>query len=317
MNTITLNDRAADIATSIVDRAEELRAEVHTADNGTVIIDCGTKAVGGLEGGCLLAEVCLAGYGRVSIVPGRSDLWTGPSIAVATDHPVAACMASQYAGWQISSEKFFAMGSGPMRAAGSRENLFEKIGCRERPEVAVGVLETSKIPPADVCAKIAADCGVSGEQLMLCVARTASMAGTLQVVARSVETALHKMHEIGFDLSSVVSGFGIAPLPPVAADDLAAIGRTNDAVLYGGEATLWLHASDDQLAELGPKIPSSASADYGEPFAAIFERYDRDFYKIDPLLFSPAAVTLVNLASGRAFRFGRTNAEVLQRSFSN
>ena len=68
--------------------------------------------------------------------------------------------------------------------------------------------------------------------------KTASIAGSVQVIARSVETALHKMHEIGFDLTQVRSGFGIAPLPPVAADDLVGIGRTNDAMLYGGEVTL-------------------------------------------------------------------------------
>ena len=117
-------------------------------------------------------------------------------------------------------------------------------------------------------------------------------------------------------MQQVVSGHGIAPLPPIASDDLVGIGRTNDAILYGGEVTLWINGEDDQLSTLGPKIPSSASADYGEPFAAIFERYGRDFYKIDPLLFSPAVVTLVNLTSGRCHRFGETNASVLQRSFA-
>jgi methenyltetrahydromethanopterin cyclohydrolase len=142
------------------------------------------------------------------------------------------------------------------------------------------------------------------------------LAGTVQVVARSVETALHKMHEIGFDLSCVVSGFGAAPLPPVAHDDMTGIGRTNDAVLYGGEVTLWVRGDDQRLAELGPRIPSSSSSDHGQPFSAIFERYDRDFYKIDPLLFSPAVVSLVNLDTGRLHRFGATSPDVLRQSFA-
>jgi methenyltetrahydromethanopterin cyclohydrolase len=124
------------------------------------------------------------------------------------------------------------------------------------------------------------------------------------------------MHELDFDLSSVMSGHGSAPLPPVAADDLAAIGLTNDAVLYGGEVTLWMEADDFQLEELGPGIPSESSADYGAPFAEIFDRYDRDFYRIDPLLFSPACVTLVNLRTGRIHRFGRVAPEILERSFA-
>jgi hypothetical protein len=134
---------------------------------------------------------------------------------------------------------------------------------------------------------------------------------------RAIETAMHKLHELGYDLQSVVSGFGSAPLPPIAADDMAAIGRTNDAILYGGQVTLWVQDSDDRLAEIGPRVPSAASRDFGQPFAAIFERYDRDFYKIDPLLFSPAQVTFMNLSSGRAHRFGQTRSDVLQNSFAS
>lgn len=308
-----LNDRALEIADDLAARAEELRVVVTTLASGTRLIDCTT---GGLEAGVLLAEVCLAGLGRVNLAAGRADVWPGPWVSVATDQPLAACMASQYAGWQITGEKYFAMGSGPMRAAGSREPLFEEIGHRERPQRVVGVLETRKLPPAAVCDKLAADCGVAASGLTLLVAPTASIAGTIQIVARSVETALHKMHEIGFDLAQAVCGYGIAPLPPIACDDLVGIGRTNDAILYAGEVTIWLKGDDAQIAELGPKIPSLSSADYGEPFAAIFERYQRDFYKIDPLLFSPAAVTLVNLGSGVSHRFGETNAAVLQKSFA-
>ena len=100
----------------------------------------------------------------------------------------------------------------------------------------------------------------------------------------------------------------------MAADDLVAIGRTNDAVLYGAEVTLWLHGDDEQLADVGSRLPSSASAAYGEPFLQIFERAGRDFYRIDPLLFSPARVRLVNLDTGREFRFGSLALDVLARS---
>jgi methenyltetrahydromethanopterin cyclohydrolase len=135
------------------------------------------------------------------------------------------------------------------------------------------------------------------------------------VVARSLETALHKLHELDFDLGKVVSGFGTAPLPPVAKGELAAIGRTNDAILYGGRVVVWVHADDDELVEIGPQVPSSASADHGAPFADIFERYERDFYKIDPMLFSPAVIVFNNLTSGKAHTFGRTEPYVLRRSF--
>ena len=202
-----------------------------------------------------------------------------------------------------------------MRAACGREELFRAIGFRERAVHAVGVLESGRLPPASVCEKIAADCGVAPAALTLLVAPTASLAGTVQVVARSVETCLHKLHELGFDLARVRSGYGTAPLPPVAADDLAGIGRTNDAVLYGGEVTLWVTGDDASVEHLGPGVPSGSSADHGLPFVQIFERYHRDFYQIDPLLFSPAVVTFVNVQTGRSQRFGRLCPEVLRASF--
>jgi methenyltetrahydromethanopterin cyclohydrolase len=267
-----------------------------------------------LEAGLALAEICLAGLGTVTFVP--STLGPGPAVQVTTDQPLAACMASQYAGWQITGGKYFAMGSGPMRAAWGKEALFDTIGFREDAAWTVGVLESAQIPPADVCVRVAQDCRVPPSHLTLLVARTASIAGTVQVVARSVETCLHKLHEVGFDLNRVRSGYGTAPLPPVAADDLTGIGRTNDAVLYGGSVTLWVRGDDASLAAIGPRVPSSASPDHGQPFAAIFESAGHDFYKIDPLLFSPAEVAFVNLDTGRTHRFGGLRPDVLRQSFA-
>lgn len=311
---MNLNERAAELCRRLIDRAGVLRIETHQTAGATVI-DLGVKAPGGLEAGLALAEICLAGLGRVSLSPADPALWRGPAVAVETDQPLLACLASQYAGWQIARGKFFAMGSGPMRAAAGKEELFEDVLIREPSTCAVGVLETAKLPPEEVVEYLAAECGVTTSSLTLLAARTASQAGTLQVVARSVETALHKLHELGFDLMRIESGWGVAPLPPVAADDLAGIGRTNDAVLYGTEVTLWVRGDDASLAEIGPRVPSSASADHGEPFAQIFARYEHDFYKIDPQLFSPAVVTFMNLDTGRTQRFGRTLPEVLERSF--
>ena len=224
-------------------------------------------------------------------------------------------MASQYAGWELKGDGFFAMGSGPMRAAAGREELFETIGHTEKPPEAVGVLECAKLPPEDVCRDLAEKCGVAPEQLTLLLAPTSSQAGTVQVVARSVETSLHKLFELGFDLARVESGIGTAPLPPVAADDLTGIGRTNDAMLYGGKVTLYVRGDDESLEAIGPKVPSSASADHGQPFAQLFEHYEHDFYKIDPLLFSPAVVRFVNLDSGRLHHFGHTLPRVIHESF--
>jgi methenyltetrahydromethanopterin cyclohydrolase len=151
--------------------------------------------------------------------------------------------------------------------------------------------------------------------LTLLAAPAASLAGTIQVVGRSVETALHKLHELKFNFDQIISGVGTAPLPPVAAGEIEAIGRTNDAILYGGRVTLWVSLEDDSVAQIGPKVPSCASPDHGEPFAAIFERAGKDFYKIDPMLFSPAQVVFHNVKTGRSQAFGRLEPAILKKSF--
>ncbi len=310
-----LNDRAWRLAETLLSKIDDLRGIEHVLGNGARLLDLGVDARGGLEAGIALSRLCLADLGRVTIGPGSlpADGW--PHVQVATDLPVAACLASQYAGWQISEGDYFGMGSGPMRAAAGREELFEDIGGNESPQVCVGVLESALLPDEAVVDAIAEKTRVAAGRTLLAVAPTASQAGTVQVVARSVETALHKLHQLQFDMSRVVSGFGCAPLPPVASDDLAGIGRTNDAILYGGHVSLWVTGDDESLAEIAPRVPSSASEAHGQPFLKIFADAGHDFYQIDPYLFSPAVIYLMNVDSGRVHRHGHVSPEILSESF--
>ena len=321
---MTLNESGLRIAERALAEAVPLGIEA-AASGGVRVIDCGVKAVGSDAAGLALAEVALAGLGRVWIEPaGGHDAafaadWPAcpwPVVAVQSDAPVAACLASQYAGWKVGADGYFAMASGPIRAAIGREPLFDTIGLRERPSAAVGLLEAAKLPPPEVCHKLAAAAGVRPEALLLLVARTASRAGTLQVIARSLETALHKLHEAGFDLARIERGMGRAPLAPVAANDLAAIGCTNDAILYGGHVTLEVRGDDASLGEIGPRAASRSSPAYGEPFASLFAKAGGDFYAIDPELFAPALVEFVNLDTGRRHRFGDLAPRIVAASFA-
>jgi methenyltetrahydromethanopterin cyclohydrolase len=310
-----LNESAWRLAETIRRDIDDLNGAIRTLDNGAVIVDLGVDVPGGLEAGLLLARLCLADRGRVAIHSNQlpSDGW--PSIEVSTDTPIAACLASQYAGWQLSVDDYFGMGSGPMRAAAGREALFEDIGSTESPSVCVGVIESGRLPDEAVVAEISAKTAVAPEHTLLAVAPTASQAGTVQVVARSVETAMHKLHELDFDISRIASGFGSAPLPPVAADDLAGIGRTNDAILYGAIVNLWVTGDDPSLEEIGPKVPSSASKAHGQPFLNIFADAGHDFYAIDPHLFSPAVIRFFNTDTGHVHSFGQIETDILCDSF--
>jgi methenyltetrahydromethanopterin cyclohydrolase len=310
-----MNERAWGLADRYVARAFDLRVGVRALASGARVIDAGVQVPGGLEAGVMLAQLCMGGLGHISYVPLAigGDSWSG--VQVWTDHPAAACMASQYAGWAINPEGYFAMGSGPLRSrARVEKELFEKLGYAEQAFRGVLVLEGRTLPTDDVAAWVARKAGVSPDGVTFAIAPTASVAGGVQIVARSIETGLHKMDTLGFDVTKVVSAIGTAPMPPVAKNDMRAIGRTNDCVLYGGQVRYTLLGEDDELAQLAERLPSSTSPDYGTPFYDIFKRYDSDFYKIDPMLFSPAEVWLTSATGGRTFHAGRLNVDVLRMS---
>jgi methenyltetrahydromethanopterin cyclohydrolase len=307
---MTLNDRAMTLADRL---AADWEVNVTTLSNGTRLIDCTT---GGFEAGRTFAEVCMAGLGSVAYGPIVIEGRWFPALTVTADRPAIACLAAQYAGWRVDRDGYFAMGSGPARALIRAEELYDDLDWEEQANAAVLCLETRERPPAAVADYVAERAGVPPSALTLVMAPTASITGSVQIAARVVETALHKLHELDFDVRKVVAGYGSCPLPPVAGDDMAALGRTNDAVLYGGQVHLTVDADDDDaLRELVERLPASASSDYGEPFGKVFKDAEYDFYKIDPLLFSPGQIRLTSLGSGRSFEAGQVNLEVLERSF--
>lgn len=310
-----MNERAWRLADAYAERAAELGIALHQLGNGARVIDAGVEVGGGLEAGLMLAELCMGGLGHVSFVPLVIGGESWPGVQVRTDHPAMACMASQYAGWAISTDGYFAMGSGPLRAeARVEKELFGKLDCGEKADRGVLVLEGAVLPDEGVAEWVARKSGLTPDALTLAVAPTRSLAGCVQIVARIIETGLHKMDTLGFDVGRVQSAIGTAPLPPVAKSDVRAIGRTNDCVLYGGQARYTIDAADEELEGLAARLPASASPDYGEPFIEIFRRYDKDFYKIDPLLFSPGEVWLTSIASGNTFHGGALLVEVLRSS---
>jgi methenyltetrahydromethanopterin cyclohydrolase len=316
---VGLNRRAAALADQLERESQVLRLRVERLANGTRLIDAGIECPGGLEAGRLIAEICLGGLGKVSVA-GAGPVADWPLwVQVHTADPVLACLGSQYAGWSLSHGEgkgaFQALGSGPGRALARKEKLFAELGVRDEGDTACLVLEVDRAPPLELVQRIARDCGVEPQGLTLVLTPTRSLAGNLQVVARVLEVALHKAHELGFPLSHIVDGAGCAPLPPPAPDFLNAMGRTNDAILFGGSVQLFVAGPDDAAQELCRQLPSRASRDYGRPFAEVFKAYGYDFFQIDPMLFSPARVTVSALESGNSFRAGALEPALLATSF--
>lgn len=316
-----VNESVQPLVRELVSNAASFRVQVSRLDNGVCMVDAGIGVPGGLEAGRLISEICMGGLGRVVIsgaAPFKRWRW---QVDVTASHPVIACLGSQYAGWSLShgegKSAFFALGSGPARAMGSCEDLFDELGYRSPPGDTVIVLEVDKIPPIEITDKIVERCGIMPGQLTVILTPTTSLAGGVQIVSRVLEVALHKIRELKFPLEDFVDGSAAAPLPPPAPDFMTAMGRTNDAILFGGHVHLYVNTSDEKAEELARQLPSASSRDFGKPFAQVFKEYEYDFYKVDPMLFSPAKATVTSMETGHSFESGEIHEALLEQSFSD
>jgi methenyltetrahydromethanopterin cyclohydrolase len=304
--------------------ADKLRLAVQTLENGCTIIDAGISVPGGLEAGRLIAEICLGGMGTVTL--GHSPYATNwpLTVNVHTGNPVLGCLGSQYAGWSLSHEKYYALGSGPARAMATKqkdgqlepvEELYKELNYRDEADATVLVIENDAVPPLPIIEKVASACQIDPSKLTVIVTPTSSLAGGLQVVARVLEVAMHKAHTLHFPLEHIIDGSGSAPVCPPHPNFVKAMGRTNDAILFAGQVHLFVKGSDSAAEQLANELPSSTSKDYGKPFADIFKQYDYDFFKIDAMLFSPASVIVTAVESGKSFRAGKLDNGLLDLSF--
>jgi methenyltetrahydromethanopterin cyclohydrolase len=320
VGTISVNRRAAELTAMLRRDAAILSLGVTRGPRGETLIDAGAQCRGGVDAGLRIAEICLGGLGEVRLAPdGATPRWPW-TIAVRSSQPVIACLASQYAGWSLAHGTgrgaFFALGSGPARALAQKEAVLKEIGYRDEADEATLVIESGRAPPPEILDKVASDCGVAPSALTVIYAPTQSLAGATQVVARVLEVALHKAHELKFPLERIVDGMGAAPLSPPHPDFVSAMGRTNDAIIYGGRAQLYVTGPAEDAKGLAESLPSRGSRDFGAPFAEIFKRFKGDFYAIDPMLFSPAEVIVTAVESGESFRAGEVHHKLLDASFA-
>jgi methenyltetrahydromethanopterin cyclohydrolase len=308
---------AAKLVDDIVANADALRISVSKGTLGERLIDMGANVVGGLEAGRRLGEVCMGGLGTVAFTQ-SSGLPNWPlGVVVSATNPVIACLASQYAGWTISDEAsgFFALGSGPARALSRVEDLYKELGYVDHGPQTTLVIEGDKAPPSAVIAKLATSCGIEPAGLTIIYATTWSLAGTVQIAARVLEVAIHKAHALHFPLENILDGTGTTAIAPPVPDFVKAMGRTNDAIIYGGRIHLFVKGPDTDAKRLAENLPSSTCSAYGKPFAEIFADVNGDFYKIDPMLFSPAQVIVSNVETGNSFRAGELAPEIVDASF--
>jgi methenyltetrahydromethanopterin cyclohydrolase len=316
--TISVNKHAMQLVREIIARRDELQVKVEKRPKGATITDAGVTAKGGYEAGLMAVRLCMAGLCKVSLSSRTYGDFDLPTVNVATDQPAISTLASQFAGWEIKADGYFGMGSGPARALALKpKDIYVEIEYEDKADTAIIVLESDKLPPDDVISYIASECGVRPSKVYAFVTPTNSLAGGVQISGRIVETGVYKLRKLGLDPKSIIYGFGSAPIPTIHPKSARAMGRTNDALYYGGEAYYTVSFEDDEkLKEIVSKAPSSTAKDYGKPFYDMFKAAGFDFYKIDPNLFAPAVVSVNNVRTGQTFRSGHTNASVLKETMA-
>ena len=184
-------------------------------------------------------------------------------------------------------------------------------------DLAILTLEADVLPGDEVAQYIADECDVDVKDVYLLVAPTSSLVGSIQISGRVVENGTYKMLEaIKFDVTKVKHAAGIAPIAPIDPDGLKAMGKTNDAVLFGGRTYYYVESDEnDDIADVAAKLPSSAADGYGKPFFDVFKEAEFDFYKIDKGMFAPAEVVINDLTTGKIYKEGFVNADLLKKSF--
>ena len=318
-NWASVNKASQPLVDQLVDDAKALQLEINTLSNGTRIVDAGVNCTGGLEAGRLIGEICMGGLGTVTLGANSGfEKWPW-SVNVHAKTPVLSCLGSQYAGWSLSHKseqgKFFALGSGPGRALAAKEEILKEFAYKDNAESTCIVLEVDSYPPVEIADKVAKDCGINADKLTFILTPTSSLAGVMQIAIRILEVAMHKAHVLNFPMEKIIDGYGVTPVAPPGGDFMTGMGRTNDAILYGGMVQLFVDCSDEEAEDLANKMPSNTSSDYGRPFGEIFKAYEYDFFKIDPMLFSPAKIIITNAKTGKSYTAGKLNEVMLKTSF--
>jgi methenyltetrahydromethanopterin cyclohydrolase len=306
----SLNRMAIELVDEALEYAEELNIGAYDLENEATVLDFGLEFDGGVEAGLLLTEIQTAGMATPSHELEAIDGVPIPHVQLTTDQPALSLLCSQKAGWELTTEDFEGLGSGPARALVAREDEFRRIGYTDAFDLTALAVETDDPPTESAAEQVAELAEVETSSVFLLAYRTASLAGSLTASARAAELATFRLSELGYDPRDIVSATGRAPVAPVAADERTAIARTNDALAYGGRA----HLTVREDADVFDSIPSTAAEDHGRPFGEVFDDLDWQFAEVPSDLFAPGKVT-VDVLGGPTYAYGETDEALLAESF--
>ena len=306
----SINRMAIELVDEALEYAEELNIGGYDLDNGATVLDFGLEFDGGVEAGLLLTEIQTAGLATPSRHMGTVGDAPIPFVELSSDQPALSLLCSQKAGWELTTEDFEGLGSGPARALVAREEEFRRIGYTDAFDLTALAVETDADPTESAAEQVADLAEVETSSVFLLAYPTASLAGSITNAARAAELATFRLAELGYDPRDIVSASGRAPVAPVGEDERTAIARTNDAIAYGGTA----HLTVREDADIFDSVPSTAAEEHGRPFAEVFDDLEWEFDEVPSDLFAPAKVT-IDVLGGPTYVHGETDEKLLVESF--
>ncbi len=306
----SLNRMAIELVDEALEYAEELGISGYDLPNEATVLDFGVGSPGGIEAGLLLTEIQTAGLATPSRHLGELGGAPAQYIELTTDQPTLSLLCSQKAGWELTTDDFEGLGSGPARALVARETEFRQVGYTDAFDLTALAVETDQDPTQAAAEQVAELAEVEPSGVFLLAYRTASIVGSVTNAARVAELATYRLTELGYDPTAILTASGRAPVAPVAGDERTAIARTTDAIAYGGSAYLTVEADADVFTD----VPSTAADEYGTGFGEIFDTLGWEFEAVPADLFAPAKVT-IDVVGGPTYVYGETDESIVSDSF--
>lgn len=315
----SLNNMAAKIVEEqIIPNAEALNCEVLKLSNGATVIDMGINVKGGWKAAKLFTDSCCGGMGELvyqSMYVGKHLV---PTTVIQVDKPDVTQLGSHIAGLYVPYRGKNQPISGPLRSIVSTDHWSDRVAYRDtEAKKAVGHAQITTLPDEELTELICDRIHMSPKDLYLMAAPTSCVVGAVQIVARNLEQAFATTGDhLDFPVNSVVQAIGYSPVISIEDDEIIAMGRVNDGLIYGQESVFYMDCEDDDILRFADSLPMCKNETvWGIPFEDMFREAGSDWAKVPRDYDAPCKVNFVNIRTNHFFPIGALHYGVLERDF--
>ena len=308
-------ERTTRLVEEFVRDAWSLGVEVSRGERGETVIDCGVRAPGSWEAGRRVVEIAHGGATGTRIGSRGVGGWVLPEIVVESWRPAVSAYGLQVS-MPLSEVDSAIRVSGPIgaRCADGRVALGREEEAAES-AWGIAVVESDRLPTADVVEALSERSGLTPGGLTLLVAPSGSVVGTAQIAGRINECVLFTLEEsMGIDCTVVTHILGAAPIAPAAKPGSCPAVTADDLIHYAGRVVLGVDAGFDRdLEAVAAQLTFSSTGSHGRRFADLLAEAGGVFEAIPGLvdLQKPARVTIVGEPTGSVVAAGADDEALL------